>query len=108
MNATSLEVLYRKYASFSQRTQFGGNSLHIACRRGDDNWIEYLWDKTDPNLADSQGYTPFNDAARFGHTNCVDAMINMSNKTGLQLDFEAASIVSIVSVSILKGFSVLI
>ncbi len=68
--------------------------MHIACRRGDSNWIECLWELVDPNLPDFQGYTPLNDAVRFGHTKCVEKLIESSTKSGLQLEFETASLVS--------------
>lgn len=87
-------MIYRKYSSGGEKTNFGGNSMHIACRRNDFKWIEYLWELVDPNLPDSQGYTPLNDATRFGHTKCVDELIKNSTKTGLQLDFETTCNVS--------------
>lgn len=92
-NVSNLEVVYRKYSSGGEKTAFGGNSMHIACRRGDSNWIECLWELVDPNLPDFQGYTPLNDAVRFGHTKCVEKLIESSTKSGLQLEFETASLV---------------
>lgn len=91
---SNLEVIYRRYSLGGEKTTFGGNSMHIACRRGDFKWIKDLWELVDPNLPDSQGYTPLNDAIRFGHARCVKKLIKNSNRTGLQLDFEMACNVS--------------
>ena len=88
MNVSNLEVLYRKYSTGGEKTFFGGNSMHIACRRGDAKWIPYLWEWVDPNWPDSDGYTPLHDAVRHGHLHCVEALIEASKEPAFLLDFE--------------------
>ncbi|KAJ6222022.1 hypothetical protein RDWZM_000567 [Blomia tropicalis] len=91
---SNLEVLYRKYGVGGKLTTFGGNSLHIAVRRNDVDWIMSLFEvDVDPNLSDINGYTPLIDAARLGHTDCVQALIHASKETGVILDYESVTTV---------------
>ena len=84
--------MYRKYSTGGERTTFGGNSLHIAARRGDHKWIHSLFEVVDDvNRQDQHGYTSLHDAVRHGHVEVLQKLIKQSQETGILLDYSSPS-----------------
>lgn len=80
---------YLRYVN--KPTKYGGNALHYVCRQGNDQPISELVSLVDPNQTDYKGYTPASDAARHGHTKCLQTLIQSSVQINIQLDLEKAN-----------------
>lgn len=88
---------YHKY--INRKTAYGGNSLHIACRKNDTEAVKNLFELVNVNQPDYNGYTPLMDAVRFENVDCVRTLIRQSNESRMQLNFE--------NISLKEGFTAL-
>ncbi|OTF83552.1 hypothetical protein BLA29_003934 [Euroglyphus maynei] len=79
---------YKTY--LTRKTSYGGNTLHMACRKNDPDAIERYFDQTQPNQQDRYGYTPLIDCIRYEHYKCLETLINVANSTDNPLNYEIA------------------
>ena len=62
----------------------GDTALHIAIRKREQNWVNYLLTKgADPNIGDAQGDTALIIAARIGFDDAAEVLVSMGAKPNI-------------------------
>jgi ankyrin repeat protein len=71
-NLEKIKELHQAGKSLNACNQFGESLLHMACRRGDINTVNYMIEQAGVliNIRDDFGRTPFHDACWTPHPNC--------------------------------------
>ncbi|XP_027198083.2 uncharacterized protein LOC113792393 [Dermatophagoides pteronyssinus] len=77
---------YQTYVT--RKTNYGGNTLHMASRNNDPAVIRKYFDQTQPNQQDRSGYTPLIDCIRYENFDCLQTLIQSSIESDYPLNYE--------------------